>query len=232
MPTIAQANQQYHGKPGRALELAVRRAIQAGRLPQETPVGANQPFTPDMAAALGLPYQPATDTAAPQAAYESTEAPTPQPPATPKPRKAEPVAVVPARTATERVFDNPPLFVGMLIIICIIDGAAMMTIAAEVIADTLVIRVVMFAGGTIVAYAGLQNAYTLSRTRTSTYENPASTWVVVFTSYQVVLHASASNFFGTYNEVVSQVIIAFGIPISTAALSVLLFHNPIKATTA
>jgi len=124
------------------------------------------------------------------------------------------------------VFENQYLFLTMLGLICLIDGVAMSVIAKEVVGLGLIIQVFYFIAGAIVAYAALQNAYTLSKIPRKSWEtNHAITWIVVFTVFQIILHGAATDSFRTWNDMISQGLISTGIPMATAGLSVLLFHK-------
>ena len=241
---IHEAQLRIYGVAGRGLEKKVMRSGLG------VPFGRNDEYTDEIAAALGLPT-PAT-LAGIEVPAEVSPEPTRRPgrevtpPVTRKTAMGSGEAKAATRQASalapafqghryewgekiepkKAVFENQLLFLGMLITVCLIDGVAMGVIGEEVMGGAIQVKVGMFLAGAIVAYSGIQNAYTLSQKPRKNWEtNPAGGWVFVFTVYQIVLHGAAGEFFGSWNKTVSQTLLATGVPMATAALSVLLFNH-------
>lgn len=233
---IQEAQIRIYGVAGRGLE---KRVMRSGL---GVPFGRNDEYTDEIAAALGLPTPAAL--AGIEVPAEVSPKPTRRPgqegtpPASRKAATRQASAFAPAfrgevpahptqKTEPKKaVFENQLLFLVMLLAICLIDGIAMKMIGGKVMGGDIAVKAGMFIAGAIVAYAGIQNAYTLSQKPRKDWEtNPAAGWVFVFTVYQVVLHGAAGGFFGDWNKVISQIILATGVPMATAALQVLLFNH-------
>jgi hypothetical protein len=220
--TINEAQLKIYGHPGRGLQKKISRAVAGGLI--DVPYGANDPYTEEIAAVLNLDAH-----IMPKVMRYQISEPSPSPKPTPPPTEKRPQATAQdpnqgSKNAKQLVFENQVLFLFVLLLICLIDGVSMSAVAVRIIAETVQVQIGFFVAGAIVAYAGIQNAYTLSAKPRKNWENnPAGPWIVVFTIFQIVLHGAAGTFFGDVNTQVSQGLVAVAVPMATAAMSVLLF---------
>lgn len=219
--TIKEAQVRAYGKAGRGLEKKIRRAVAAGTI--KAPFGTHDPYTQAIADAIQMPGPAELS----QAAAPASKSPKPTTRTRTRPKQTLKHKSKPAEPK-QLVFENQYLFLLMLLAICLIDGISMSTVAKVAIGTSQLIQIGFFIAGTIVAYAGLQNAYTLSQKPHSKWDaNPATSWIILFTLFQVILHGAAGNFFGSWNNTIGKALIATGIPMATAGLSVLLFQSTV-----
>lgn len=217
---IKDAQIAIYGKPGRGLE---KRISRLGGVPH----GAGDAYTDAIADALGLPKPGELAKSKPLPPPAKVRTQNLAATAPPVIRVSVPDAPTVQTSPIKMVFENQILFLVMLLLICVIDGLAMGLIGLRVYQGGMLSQAGMSVAGVIVAYAGIQNAYTLSKQPRKEWEtNPAAGWLVVFAIYQIILHGAAGGFFSSWNHLISQILLATGVPMAGGALSVLLFKSP------